>query len=40
MWDLQFEVNELEGLSMVLFSTRAECEIIQEKYIVEVVNNG
>jgi len=37
MWDLQFEVDELEGLSMVLFSTRAECEIIHEKYTLEVI---
>ena len=37
MWDLQFEVDELEGLSMALFSTTAECEIIQEKYTLEVI---
>lgn len=37
MWDLQFKVEELKGFRISLFTTTAECEVIQEKYTLEVI---
>lgn len=40
MWDLKFEVEQLEGMSITLLCVKAGCEIIQQKATGEVIYDG